>query len=139
MVQEIINNKEFIAIIISFFAVVLPLWQFLGSKRDEQRQIQFLNYHDKILKKLANLKQEESVDAQVAVIYEMRNYFKYYDLSKRRLIALYEKWKKEKADPTILEEIKLTIEYIDKGVILRFFVRLLNNIKNLFPTKTDLN
>ncbi len=108
----IIDNKEFIAILISFLGIVVPFWQYLNTKKKEQQQIEFANYHEKILPCLSNLYGNESLDKQIAIIYELRNYHRYYSVSIRILNGLKDKWVSENVEKRIIDEINLTLKHM---------------------------
>ncbi len=55
MLNQLIANKEFIGICISFFGVAIPLAIFLINKGKEQKQINFERFHKDLMKGLANL------------------------------------------------------------------------------------
>ena len=121
LLSSIIANKEFVVLI----SIIIPVWQFLYSKRNEQKQIEFENFHEKILKKLSNLGKNEALDSQIAIVYEMRNYPRYYLVSKRILTRLHKKWKSEKSNEDLLTEIKLTIDYMNLNLVQRIANKLL--------------
>lgn len=55
------------------------------------------------------------IDRQTAVMYEMRNFKRYYPFTLRMLKGLREKWMVfPNQFPRLMEELNLTIEFIEK-------------------------
>ena len=135
--NKIINNKEFIGIIISFLGVVIPLAIFLINKNKEQRQINFEKFHKEIIRALYNKDTEFGLDQQIAIIFEIRNFPEYFSVAKRILMDSKDYWKSLNSDKKLtdisfnrlIKEADETIKYIDKCIICRFFIRIWNRIK----------
>src|SRR3989338_4179130 len=103
IIDFIIVNKEFFGILVSFLAFIIPLWQYINSKRQEQRQLNFINFHEKIIRKLGGRREDPSeeigIEEQVAVIFELRNYSEYYPVTTRILNNCVIRWKESIKDP----------------------------------------
>jgi len=55
------------------------------------------------------------VDRQAAIMYEMRNFKRYYPFTLRTLKGLREKWAAVPNQfPRLIDELNLTIEFIEK-------------------------
>ena len=104
---------EIIGLLIAYFGLVVPIFRYLNQRKLEERDKRFLNF-DGLIKELVEPGKDGQVmlDRQIAVIYELRNYPKYFDLSKRMLSDLKVAWQKEDY-PRIIKEIELTLEYIE--------------------------
>lgn len=133
MIQAVIENKDFIGIIIAFLGVVIPLAIFLISKSKEQRQINFEKFHKEVISGLSNQYKNVGLDQQIAIIFELRNFPEYFPVTKRILIDLKNFWKLSVLDEESLrrlnKEADETINYMNKCIICRFFVRVKDRIK----------
>ena len=137
MIEAIVNNKEFLAIIVSFltiivpfFAVLFPFLQYLSSKSEEQKQKNQETFHEKIMKKITNQNPEKKIglEEQVAVIFDLRNYPQYYSVTKRMLRTCVVRWKQEREknphfDSLILEATE-TLKYLNSNPLEKFFIRI---------------
>jgi len=94
------------------------LIKFLEQVRDKR----FKTYHkllDWLVNEQAYSDGKIKLDRQIAVVYELRNFPSYFGVSKRILRGLQEQWKG--GDKRILNEIELTISYMERGWITRLF------------------
>ena len=115
-----INNAQILSIIVAILVAVVPaLWTFiryLNLKNKELQHERFKIYHE-LIRELVQPDtpgQPMSMDRQIAVVFELRNFKEYYELSLRMLEGLYETW----ADPRfsrLLKEIQHTIKYISEN------------------------
>ena len=128
MSSLIIDNKEFVVILISFLGIVIPLWQYLNAKKKEQQQKNFENFHNKLLITLTGRGENMGIETQVAAVFELRNFSKYFSVTKRMLKDKKAELQNElQANPhfsRLINEIDETVKYIDKNFIIRFFVRI---------------
>lgn len=53
------------------------------------------------------------LDRQIAVVYELRNFPEYYDVTLRILRGLRDTWKSAPANERLLSEIDLTLAYVE--------------------------
>lgn len=126
----IIENKEFFGIIIPLLAVTIPLMTFILAKSKEQEQLNFEKIHNTLLKGLANQEEKTGLDQQVGIIYELRNYPKYYPLINRLLNTQIIRWKKllgsqPHFDSLIIEAYE-TLAFTKKNVIHRYITRIID-------------
>jgi len=136
-IDKIINNKELIGIIIGFIGIVLPLISFIISKNKGQKQINFERFHEKLINILSNQKGEAGLDQQIAIIFELRNFPEYFPVIKRILTDLKKYWKSQndenvlnnKSFSRLEKEADRTINYMNKCIIRRVFIRIWNRIK----------
>ena len=99
---------------IAVIAVIFSIFQYVGTKKAEERRFAFQTYH-KLIADLVGADKKEGtpkLDSQIAVIYELRNYESYSDASLRILKGLKETWK-ETEHRRIIEEIDLTITHLE--------------------------
>ena len=135
------NWIEIVSVIFTFFCLVIPIYRYLIDKGLQNRDIRFKTYHE-LIKKLVQAelaetnpikvinkdnitgKEEYQViegnlyyimqDRQIAVIFELRNFPEYFDVTNRILQALKNKWEKDINNSRIISEIRYTLTYIDK-------------------------
>lgn len=124
----LIQNKEFLGIAIAFLGVIIPLMTFLIGKNKEQQQTNFEKFHKDLINGLSNQEKSIGLDQQVAIIFELRNFSKYYPVIKRILVDLREDWETQKEQypklVRLIKETDETISYINKIFIVRFFIRI---------------
>jgi hypothetical protein len=130
LMNLIINNKEFSALIISLLALIIPLWQYLNSKKQEQRQINLINFHEKIIRKISNRDPNANIglEEQVAVIFELRNFPEYSPVIVRMLTDCIVRWEEEIIKyphyKSLIAEAKETMNFFSRNFISRFFNKL---------------
>ena len=89
------------------------------------------NIYHGLIEKLVDPESEGKplrLDRQIAIIFELRNFPKYYEVSKRSLTRLKRNWNNEEKK-RIIEEIDISIKYMESNKICRFCYNLLNFIK----------
>jgi|tagenome__1003787_1003787.scaffolds.fasta_scaffold18207419_1 hypothetical protein len=98
-------------------AFVFSVYQFLSVRKRESRQREFDQYHMLIEKLVAPAtgKTEIFQDQQIAVLFELRNFPRYFELTNRMLEGLKnawiltEGWQKYES---VIQEIQFTLAYI---------------------------
>lgn len=116
------NYNGAITIIIFVMGII---WSFLKFK-EYLRDRRFGLYH-KLIKELVEPENSEKLlklDRQIAIIYELRNFPEYYEVSKRILIGLKEAWRESGLD-RIIQEIDISIKWMSINKISRFFKKIL--------------
>ena len=106
---------EALGLLIAYFSLIVPIQQYLGQRRVEEKDKRFNNYH-RLIKELVSPDSQSQVimiDRQIAVIFELRNYSDYYELSKRILEDLKTIWQPHESSARLINEIELTLRYID--------------------------
>lgn len=82
----------------------------------------FNNYHRIIGELVGEFSEKKlKLDKQVVIIYELRSFYKYYPVSRRILNDLKENWAENKR---LIEEIDLTLKYIDESVIKKILISI---------------
>ena len=105
-----------IGIIISFITLIIPIYKYLLDRNSALRDRRFKTYHQ-LIKQLVEPEDGKDwilQDRQIAVIFELRNFPEYYELTKRMLIDLKKQWESDLRNQRIIKEITYTIYYIQK-------------------------
>jgi hypothetical protein len=113
--------------IISLFIAALSLGALAFSgvryaldRSHQLRQQRFENYHN-LLSDLVEGRKGQTVprlDSQIAVVYELRNYREYREVSIRILEGLKSGWSDDPKMARLIEEIDYTLEKLRKSVLL---------------------
>jgi hypothetical protein len=124
-IENILKEIDYtivISVITGSFTILWTVYQYIDTKKREQNLNEFENYH-KLIKELVQPevtpKGEDVlyVDRQAAIIYELRHFKRYYELSYRTLKGLKEKWEKVPNQfPRLIEEINLSLEFLEKKI-----------------------
>ncbi len=116
MLNLLSNNAAVLSIVGTAIAFAWSVVQFVFvRKRDEQHR-EFEIYH-RLIKELVAPDPESKatwIDRQSTVVFELRRFNRYHELTLRTLLGLREKWVKdtEFTFPRLVEELDLTVEYI---------------------------
>lgn len=109
-----------ISVIVGGFWTILKFKEYLKDKR-------FKTYHE-LIDELVNEQRQPDrhikLDRQIAIVYELRNYSNYYPVSKRILNGVRKDW--ESTNSRILEEIDLTLEFINSNWFLKKLMKFRN-------------
>lgn len=109
--------KSILAILGGLATFIGTAYKYFDTRKRDQNLKEFENYH-KLIKELVQPGDEEErmyVDRQTAIIYELRNFKRYYPFSYRTLVGLRTKWEKVPNQfPRLLEELNLTINFLEK-------------------------
>ena len=112
--MDVTTLLKLIAVIISAATFVWGIYKYVDNKTTEQYWKEFSTYHQ-LIKDLVepNEKGDIYIDRQAAILYELRNYPRYYFNTKRMLerLKVNANWKK---NSTLVQEIDLTLGIIDK-------------------------
>lgn len=107
-IYQIISQPWFLPIITAIFA---GLWQY----RIFVKKWNFENYH-KLIKELNQSDtpgEPIKLYRQVAVVYELRNYPRYFSVSKRILGGWLDEDSFSKNHPVLAKEMRLSVEFMD--------------------------
>lgn len=102
-----------IALGLPVVAAAVAFVRYLNLRSKELQHERFKIYHDLV----RQLVQPEApglpmqLDRQIAIVYEMRHFPEYFDLTRRMLEGLLKSWT-EPRHGRLADEIQLTIEYI---------------------------
>ena len=96
---------------------IFAAYKFQSERKAAHYWKEFEVYH-KLMKELVEPPSDSKglyIDRQAAILFEMRNFKRYYPLTFRTLKGLEEKWQAVPNQfPRILQELDLTIKYIEK-------------------------
>jgi hypothetical protein len=96
-------------------AFVVSIFQFLSVRKRESREREFDKYHS-LIERLVSPDKSGGVflDRQIAVVFELRNFPRYYDCTQRILKGLKLDWQTQKAPSRLIDEIDLTLNHIKR-------------------------
>jgi hypothetical protein len=122
---------ELLGILLSYFGIILPIYQYLSQKKIEERDKRFITFHRLVKEFVEPDSQTEKLylDRQIAIAYEFRNFPEYYEVISRMLKDLKNQWTTSNNSKTqrLLVEMDLTLMYInDKRtfILMRIFKKL---------------
>lgn len=117
MIQDIQSIVTLLSILIT---AVTTIW-YIILKGKEIKQKRFEVYHSLLIKGLVQsdeVNEKMYIDRQIAIVFELRNFSEYYELSLRLLNGIYPYWEERKINQRLLDEAQKTIKYIEaKGKI----------------------
>ena len=100
----------FIAAIPALIAVAVSAWRFASDHRQAHRQQRFENYH-RLINELVQGREGQKhpkLDSQIAIIFELRNYKEYGDLTRRLIDGLRSTWPETNQNSRLHLEMRLT-------------------------------
>jgi hypothetical protein len=109
MLNWLTSNATALAILLAVLTFVWPVVQFILVRRKQQQAREF-----EALVSPGSDTQFIWIDRQMAVLFELRHFPRYYEVTIRILNGLREKWSAdpEFKGPRLIEELDLTVEYI---------------------------
>ncbi|MCK9614850.1 MAG: hypothetical protein M0R48_05010 [Candidatus Omnitrophica bacterium] len=119
MIEYLKANIEGVGILISVVSIAWTAVRYINLRSQEIKQKRFEVYHS-LIKDFVQPEPSTGktyLDRQVAIAFELRNFFEYYDLSLRLLEGIYNSWAENAKDTQrnrLLKEIQLTIDYIKR-------------------------
>jgi hypothetical protein len=109
----ILRELAIVGAIAGFF---WPVWQFFAVRRQQARDREFEIFH-RLIKELVQPPEKHDtmfVERQMAVVYELRNFPRYREVTGRMLKNLREFWSAT-GNKALLREIDLTLAYLERG------------------------
>ena len=92
--------------------------QFILTRRKDQQAREFETYHRLIRELVAPDPDTKELwlDRQIAIVFELRHFPRYYEVTMRILGGLQEKWQSDPESkwPRLINEVDLTVTYIQK-------------------------
>ncbi len=128
------HHLELLGLLIAYFGLIIPIYKYLNSKRADEKEKRFKNFHE-LIKQLVQPEKEVGVtylDRQVAIVFELTNLTEYYPVSSRILSGLKMDWCKLPNNENyqrLISEMDLTIIHIE-NYQNTWFRKLANTIKN---------
>lgn len=94
-------------------AFVISVFQFLSVRKRESREQEFKHYHQ-LIEGLVSPDEKGSLflDRQIAIVFELRHFPRYYECTQRILRGLKQSWAGQQEHSRLIGEIDLTLEYI---------------------------
>lgn len=104
---------------IALLVVLIPLtyqaWQYLDQRKRELKDKRFETYHN-LIRSLVGPTDEKAImmylDRQIAIVFELRNFLEYAEVSERILKGLKDAWFENANNARLLTEIDLTLKYL---------------------------
>lgn len=123
VVHWLSSNAASLGIVGAAIAFIWSSTQQIIQRKAESREREFQAFH-RLIKELVAPDPESGkawIDRQAAVVFELHHFKRYYEFTERTLTGLKEKWT---ADPDfqwprLIEEIDLTLHYINRNKISR--------------------
>ena len=118
MLSWLTNNAEVIVValaiatfLVSLLSLAWSAWRFVEVRREEQAQRRFENYHKLIGELVGGVRtnQQMKLDSQIAVVFELRNFPEYGEVTIRILKSLREEWENVGTKPRLLDEMDRAI------------------------------
>lgn len=133
MLKTIFENLNYYSPAITATSVIIGgVWAFKKFS-EHLKDKRFNNYH-RLIKELVDGETPDAIlrlDRQIAILFELRNYSSYYEVSERILIGLQEAgWNKH--SERLAKEIDLTLEYIRKDALSKIQGWFTRNAYDLF-------
>ena len=100
-----------VAAIASIFSIV----QFVLVRKRESREREFDKYHSLIESLVSPTKEGIFLDRQIAVVFELRHFNRYFECTRRILTGLKQTWGKDEKNLRVVQEIGLTLESLLSG------------------------
>ncbi len=104
-----------LVVLIPLAAMVVQLWQYIDQKKVELRDKRFEYFH-RLIRELVEPSTDQKMmylDRQIAVVFELRNFPEYAEVSERILIGLRDTWSKNPESlQRMITEIDLTLAYL---------------------------
>jgi len=117
MFSWLTSNATGIGVLVAAVTFVWSAIQFIVVRRKEQKAHEFEAFH-RLIKELVSPDagtQSTWVDRQMAAVFELRHFPRYYEVTLRILTGLREQWGKlPEPKSRLLDEIDLTLQYITK-------------------------
>ena len=118
--------KEYTAAIGLVSLIAAGFWAAYKFKKHLRDQ-RFKTYHDLIDQFVNEQRYPDrtiKLDRQIAIVFELRNFPEYYEVSKRILRGwLNEKEEEKRRIPRLFEEIEISLECMERNRISRWFYR----------------
>ena len=104
-----------IAVIPVLISLTISAWRYTTDHRASHRQQRFENYH-RLIHELVEGRDQKipRLDSQIAIVFELRNYPEYRELSERLLNGLKASWPENVKTQRLHEEICLTLHKLTR-------------------------
>ena len=117
MLEWIKENLTALGALGAAAAFIWPAIQFVLGRRQDRRIREFNTFH-RLIKELAEPDEKSGatrVDRQIAIVFELRHFRRYFEVTRRILIGLREAWCQHQGQvERLVDEIDMTLSYIHK-------------------------
>jgi len=106
-----------LSVILAAIPIIWGSISYIKIKKKEADYLQFKTYHD-LIQQLVEPEKPGSamfIDRQIAVIFELRYFKKYYPVSLRILKGLKESWTKSGVNLRLSQELDMTINFLENN------------------------
>jgi hypothetical protein len=95
-------------------AFVFSVFQFLSVRKRESREREFEKYHW-LIEHLVSPGEKGALflDRQIAIVFELRHFPRYYECTERIFSGLQQSWGNDKNTERLIQEIDLTLKHIE--------------------------
>jgi hypothetical protein len=110
------THSGVLSVILAAIPILWGSFSYIKIKNKEAKYLQFKTYHD-LIRQLVEPEKPGSnlyLDRQIAVIFELREFKKYYPVTLRILQGLKESWTKPAVPLRLHQELDLTIKFLVK-------------------------
>src|SRR5450432_1675589 len=90
-------------------AFAFSVYQFLSVRKRESYEREFNGYHSLIERLVSGEKGTPFLDRQIATVFELRHFPRYYEITVRILQGLRKEWSGKEEHRRLIEEIDLTL------------------------------
>lgn len=121
IIDWINTNSGWLGVLIALIPIIWGALQYLSLKRGEIRQREFENFH-RLIRQLVERDDPNiplKLDRQTAIVFELRNYKPYFDVSIRILTGLKEDWTEygpNNKRSRLMAEIDATISHMQSKI-----------------------
>ncbi|MCG7488890.1 hypothetical protein MHN79_05265 [Vibrio sp. Of14-4] len=105
-----IVNKELLAFFVTFIGAAWAAYKYFDLKNREERRHDYKAYHELI----SAFTDGATLEKQMVILYELRNYRRYFEITKELLEHLLIRMERENADSQLIKLTKSTLVFINK-------------------------
>jgi hypothetical protein len=104
-----------VGVAIAAIAALFPIYQFFLVRRRESLDREFKTYHS-LIEQLVSPGEKPGMflDRQIAMVFELRHFKRYFECTHRILLGLRETWNAQPQNARLIKEIDLSLTYIKK-------------------------
>jgi hypothetical protein len=113
--------NDYSGVLTAISVIIGGLWALIQF-REHIKDKRFQTYHkliDELVNEQLQADRKIKLDRQIAIVYELRNFPKYFDVSERILKGLRVEW--EQTNSRIIKEIDLSLAYMKRNWFIRLF------------------
>ncbi len=118
--------NDHISAISLFFVIIGGIFAWIKF-REYVKDKRFITYHklvDQLVDKDSHQSKNLMLDRQIAIIYELRNFPRYYEVTQRILEGLISEEPWRSGNQRLIKEVNLTLDYIKSNKLTRIFKKI---------------